>query len=555
MVTLTPLAVQNGPLLRLIGQADEAVTQTPTVAELAASIDRDVENVRKSLKALAAAGLLAKAEGVAGSGYFLTAEGMEVREALDRAEGAASPQPAGAGVEVMIPHQLIVPDLLNPRKHFDEEAIAELAATLLADGQLQNLVVRPAAPMENYSQDMHRLVAGERRWRAAALLIKRGDWPADATMRCLVRDIDDETHARLALIENLQRKDLRPLDEARAFKRLVDDHGYTTAKLSEEIKFTQRFVQQRLQLLELSEVDQERLEAGKITIEQARQIIANRPEPVEISPVEVLALVELLYKANADSPGLNEWLKTERDPYAEQDPVFAAVTSKRWVVEGYAGDGRTYSRLDWSAWRILNNQFPQVVVAPGKRAAALAALREAACLDAPAEGQFSMPWLNGPWDITAEAQAQLDADEAERAEAAKRHEAAQAEAVRQAQIALAPANEALARLKEAPPAQPITEHLLIGMSALGRPLPWRFDHYGRVVAADGRVMDFGNPWGALDKARVRLTVAAINAAAGMATPDDLPEPSAETEPDEDVEADDDSVDAEDLEPEDLEAAE
>lgn len=531
MVTLTPLAVQNAALLRLIDQADAAITQTPTVAELAASADRDVENVRKSLKTLAAAGLLAKDDDIAGSGYFLTAEGLEIREALDRAEGL-SPQPEATvpGVETMIHHQLIVPDGLNPRKSFDDEALNELAASILADGQLQNLVVRPAEPMENYGQPVHRLVAGERRWRAFGRLIQQGKLPADTKVRCLVIAIDDKAHARLALIENLQRRDLSPLDEARGFQRLIDDYGYTTDSIAEDVKFTQRFVQQRLQLMQLTTEDQEKLEKGEITIEEARRRVADRNRmTLSLPPARLMLLAEITAHIERNGKAVSYWGKAVEmaDGGTSEDLEALAKAGLISVHRRDRETARSFITLTWQTKDKLEVTLPDFK--GGTRPACLRRLRtEVLGAEATAALEKAKTWsadfLNGPFEIAADAQAEIAKREADRLEqervaSERRQFAEQAEAAKRAAVDAVQACAAEWVLN------PVIGDFEQIAKELGHPLPyWQDPGSHRTYDANGAEFSLFEYYGWNGREHMRrLMVIGLNAAAGFATPLEKPQ--------------------------------
>ncbi|MFL0670948.1 MAG: ParB/RepB/Spo0J family partition protein, partial [Erythrobacter sp.] len=126
----------------------------------------------------------------------------------------------------------------NPRKHFDEAALDELAASIAARGVIQPIIVRPRGP------GAYQLVAGERRWRAAQKA-RLHEIPA------LVRELDDRDVMALALIENLQREDLNPIEEARAYQRLADDEGMTQADIARLVDKSRSHVANLQRLLAL----------------------------------------------------------------------------------------------------------------------------------------------------------------------------------------------------------------------------------------------------------------------------------------------------------------
>lgn len=153
---------------------------------------------------------------------------------------AAQPALAGkaeAGLLVAVPLQRLRPRPGQPRRHFDEESLRELAASLGRLGQLQPILVRPV-PGE---AGTYEIVAGERRWRAATL----AGLPA---LQAIVSDGDPD---EVALVENLQRVDLSPVEEARALKGLMDGHGYTQEQAAHVVGKTQAAVSQALRVLSL----------------------------------------------------------------------------------------------------------------------------------------------------------------------------------------------------------------------------------------------------------------------------------------------------------------
>lgn len=157
---------------------------------------------------------------------------------------------AMAGIEPapvrLVPFDEIGQSTLNPRTNFDAEKIDGLADNIAADSLLQPLLVRPR------EGGGYLLVAGERRWHAIRKLRAAGTWPADRPVACTVRDdLDNEGHLTLALAENIQREDLSPLEEAAAFRKLMVEFDWNTERIAAHFGKTQRWVQQRLSLLDL----------------------------------------------------------------------------------------------------------------------------------------------------------------------------------------------------------------------------------------------------------------------------------------------------------------
>lgn len=153
----------------------------------------------------------------------------------------------------------IEPNLDQPRRIFDEQALNELADNIKRYGLLQPIVVRP---LENGN---YQIVAGERRWRASRLAGLK-------TVSAIVKDIDDKETMEIALIENLQREDLNPIEEADGYKQLIDKFGMTQDELSKRVGKSRSAITNALRLLELGEF-KKYVESGEISAGHARAII------------------------------------------------------------------------------------------------------------------------------------------------------------------------------------------------------------------------------------------------------------------------------------------
>ena len=155
----------------------------------------------------------------------------------------------------------IEPNRDQPRKQFDEGALAELSDSIAQHGVLQPLLVRPM-PDGGYQ-----LVAGERRWRASRM--------AGLTeVPVVIRDLTDSQVAELALVENLQRENLNPLEEANGYKELSDKFGYTQEKISEIVGKSRPSIANALRLLNLPEDVQEMVSNGSLSMGHARAILS-----------------------------------------------------------------------------------------------------------------------------------------------------------------------------------------------------------------------------------------------------------------------------------------
>jgi len=186
---------------------------------------------------------------------------------------AEAPQP-GASPLRMLPLASIKPLPGNPRKVFDEAALEELAASIATRGVIQPIIVRPHPGGEGYQ-----LVAGERRWRAAQKA-RLHEIPA------LVRDLSDREVMALALIENLQREDLNPVEEARAYHRLAEEEGMIQADIAKMVEKSRSHVANMMRLVTLPDDVLDLIQAGKLTMGHARALIG-REDARELAAIAV----------------------------------------------------------------------------------------------------------------------------------------------------------------------------------------------------------------------------------------------------------------------------
>ena len=161
-----------------------------------------------------------------------------------------------------LPVDLIKRGAYQPRTNIDAEALEELANSIRAQGVVQPIVVRPVA-----ASDQYEIIAGERRWRAAQIAGLH-------EITALVRDVNDQTAMCMALIENIQREDLNPLEEARALTRLLKEFEMTHDQAADAVGRSRSTVSNILRLLELHPDVQKMLETGKLEMGHARAILA-----------------------------------------------------------------------------------------------------------------------------------------------------------------------------------------------------------------------------------------------------------------------------------------
>ena len=168
-----------------------------------------------------------------------------------------------------MPVELLHASPNNPRKHFAEDDLEDLARSIREKGLLQPLVVRPRADGE------YEIVAGERRWRAAQ---KAGIHEIPV----LIRELTDGEALEIALIENIQRSDLNPLEEARAYHLLLGQFSYTQQQLAESVGKSRSHIANTLRLLNLPDSVRQQVETGKLTAGHARTLVAT-DSPAELA--------------------------------------------------------------------------------------------------------------------------------------------------------------------------------------------------------------------------------------------------------------------------------
>lgn len=173
-----------------------------------------------------------------------------------------------------LPIELMQPGEYQPRTNMDPESLQELASSIQAQGIIQPILVRPIA------NDKYEIIAGERRWRAAQIA-QLSEVPV------LVRNIADEATLAVALIENIQRENLNPVEEAIGLKRLMDEFGLTHEEMAKSVGRSRTAVTNLLRLLSLSHGAKQLLEHGKIEMGHARALLGLPVEQQDWAASEV----------------------------------------------------------------------------------------------------------------------------------------------------------------------------------------------------------------------------------------------------------------------------
>jgi ParB family chromosome partitioning protein len=234
---------------------------------------------------------------------------------LDALLGSAEEQPVAGETLATLPLEALQPGRYQPRTRIDPEALGELAESIKAQGVMQPILARPLGA------GRYEIVAGERRWRAARLA-------GLASVPALVREVPDRNALAIALIENLQREDLNPLEAAAGVKRLIEEFGLTHAQAAEALGRSRAAITNALRLLDLAPPVQELMREGKLDMGHARPLLA------------LPALRQIEIARAAVTKGLS----------VRQVEALVARLSRRPVTAGHAKVDRDVARLEeeWS---------------------------------------------------------------------------------------------------------------------------------------------------------------------------------------------------------------
>lgn len=189
------------------------------------------------------------------------------------------------------------PNRTQPRQSFDDGAMTELADSIAQHGVLQPILVRPLL------SGGYQIVAGERRWRASRMA-------GLTTVPAVIRDLTDSEVMQLALIENLQREDLKPLEEANGYKMLMDNFEFTQEEIAKTVGKSRPAITNALRLLNLPEDMQNMLERGEMTAGHARTLLSFKNENqmkaaarrVTMEGISVRELEKMAKRANEEKP-------------------------------------------------------------------------------------------------------------------------------------------------------------------------------------------------------------------------------------------------------------
>ncbi len=265
---------------------------------------------------------------------------------LPRAQAAPVPDAEG-GKPREIPLELIDPNPFQTRSQMNQEQLSELAASITANGVVQPILVRPLAA------GRFQLIAGERRWRASQVAGR-------TTVPAILRQVSDEQAMEITIVENLQRADLNPMEQARAFERLSREFHMTQEQMSQRTGKDRATVSNFIRLLKLPSTVQARVESGELTFGHARALLAfQHAEEMEKAAQRIASLSLSVRQTESYVQGqIDPTRKPKKEPKPEPqvDPNVRDAQERlqrslglKVTIEDHSGRGKViieYARLE-----------------------------------------------------------------------------------------------------------------------------------------------------------------------------------------------------------------
>ena len=199
---------------------------------------------------------------------------------------------------------LISPNKNQPRKNIDKKALTELADSIKAHGLIQPIILRKTGKS-------YEIIAGERRWRACKIAGLK-------EIPCIIKDIDDKVSAKYALIENIQREDLNPIEEAIAYKKLMEDFGLTQEEVAKELGKSRSYIANTVRLLNLHEKIIEYISKGQLTAGHGKALLSIKDEDKQLHAAEEIIKNNLNVRQTEDitnNKANKKGKKTKKEPY------------------------------------------------------------------------------------------------------------------------------------------------------------------------------------------------------------------------------------------------
>ena len=268
------------------------------------------------------------------------------------ADSVVAPPAGPAGDRLAsLPLDLLQRGKYQPRLDMREETLTELAASIKSKGLVQPILVRPVGRPDPGESQRYEIIAGERRWRAAQMA-------GLAEIPAVIRDVPDEAAVSMALIENIQREDLNPLEEARALLRLVEEFGLTHQAVADAVGRSRAAVSNLLRLMELADEVKELLERRSIEMGHARALLGltSRRQQIEVAHLVAkkslsVRETESLVRRIIHSPAADAQKSTAVDPDIQRLELELADKLGAKVMFHHTASGKgklvvTYNSLD-----------------------------------------------------------------------------------------------------------------------------------------------------------------------------------------------------------------
>jgi len=255
-------------------------------------------------------------------------ESLLPRTAPAPAPGAASAPPPSADASSSegvreIPLELIDPNPYQTRTHMDEAALGELAASIQSNGVVQPIVLR------YIDNGRYQLIAGQRRWAASQRAGK-------ATIPAIVRQVSNEQAMEMTIIENLQREDLNPMEQARAFERLSSEFGLTQEQMAQRTGKDRASISNFMRLLRMPLAVQEQIAAGGLTMGHAKALMMLDSEKLVLEMTE--RVIKEALSVRQTEQKVHEWMTpTGPKPEAEPRRIDPNVRALERELEGHLG--------------------------------------------------------------------------------------------------------------------------------------------------------------------------------------------------------------------------
>jgi len=267
-----------------------------------------------------------------GRGLSSLLDGNTLEDIFDK-EQQGNEKPLTNGNQV--PIELIGPNLKQPRKLFSKEDLEELATSIKETGIIQPIIVRKKG-------DRFEIVAGERRWRSAQLANVH-------EVPVVIKQLTDEEVVKISIIENVQRVDLNPIEEASSFNQLISDYNYTQEKIAEVLGKSRSYIANSLRLLSLPEKTLSLLRQGKLTSGHGRALVgykeadflALRITKENLSVREVEELVRLSYKKESKQKAETKVNKKDLDTINLEQDLKMILELKTNIIHNHeSGKGK-----------------------------------------------------------------------------------------------------------------------------------------------------------------------------------------------------------------------